>query len=107
MPSLNLAFLLRRAGSGIKKKAGSRFTATASVFKNAGIKTKQALSSSPVITGTALTIGLAGIGGLSYAGYQQSDSDIHIGTEGAGHSSQAGGYPPVMNGPQGAWPPYY
>lgn len=107
MPSLNLAFLLRRAGSGIKKKAGSGFTATASAFKKAGLKTKQALTSSPVVTSTALTIGLGGIGGLSYVGYQQSGSDIHIGTEGAGHSSPAGGYPPTMYGPQGAWPPYY
>lgn len=107
MPSLKLSRLLRLAGSSSKKKTGGKLATLVSTLKRAGTSTKQVFGSKPVVAGSALTIGLAGIAGLSYAGYQWSNSSIHIGSDETTHSSQAGGAPPGINGPQGTWPPYY
>jgi hypothetical protein len=109
MPSLTISGLFSKVGKGFKKKASGGWTVTSEAFKNASAKTKQALTSSPAVTGAALSIGLAGIGGIAYAGYQWTKPEGGWGLDaappaGASPTMGAGG---SYWGPQNYWPPYY
>lgn len=112
MPSLNVSGLLRKAGEGLKKKAGGGWSATSEALKKASARTKEAFTSSPAVTGAVLSIGLAGIGGIAYAGYQWTKPEegqwgldtAAVPPTGASPTMGAGG---SYWSPSGFWPPYY
>ncbi|WP_303674522.1 hypothetical protein [Vampirovibrio chlorellavorus] len=109
MLSLNVSGLLRKAGEGLKKKASGGWAATSEALKKASARTKEAFTSSPAVTGAALTIGLAGIGGVAYAGYQWTKPE---GQWGLDATLPKGASPTMGSGgsywsPQGFRPPYY